>query len=81
MLAWLSGLLGAPDLTFLRETAGFMPSVVLALTLKCLILSFLAVAFSALASSPNVVTVLWLLAVLGSEGVARLLTLLSHPTN
>ncbi len=81
VVAWLYGLISAPDATFFEATVRFIPMLVLALVLKCLVLSFLAVGFSGLGSSPNVVTFLWLIAILGSATLVRILKMFSSLQN
>jgi ABC-type transport system involved in multi-copper enzyme maturation permease subunit len=61
LVLWIYGMLSAPNLRYLETTIQFMPQVLLALALTCVVLSFLAVGFSAMSNSPNVATFSWLL--------------------
>ena len=74
LLLWLFGSLWAPDLTYLEQTWEFMPQVLLSLMLKCLLLSFFAVGFSALSAAPNVAMFLWLILILSTEMLGNVLT-------
>jgi ABC-type transport system involved in multi-copper enzyme maturation permease subunit len=73
LVVWLYGLLSAPDVTFMQETVKFIPSVILALLIKCAVLSFLAVGFSGLSSSPNIAMFMWLIGILGSRALVTIL--------
>jgi ABC-type transport system involved in multi-copper enzyme maturation permease subunit len=70
VLLWVFGLLSAPDASYLHATVGFMPFVVLAISVKCLLLGFLTTGFSAVGRTPNVTTFLWLLVLIGARAVA-----------
>jgi ABC-type transport system involved in multi-copper enzyme maturation permease subunit len=69
-LLWLYSVLSAPDWGLLERTIRFLPRVLLALATYTLLLSFWAVAFSAIAGSANVATLFWLL-LLGGLAVLR----------
>jgi hypothetical protein len=72
MLLWLTGVMLAEDWTFLDRTLVFMPRVLLGLTVFTVVLSYLSVAFSALSSSANMATVLWLMLVAGSSAAGHI---------
>lgn len=78
LLLWLYGVVAAADGTYFERTWEFMPQVLLALTLNCLAMSFLAVGFSAMSASPNVAMFLWLLMIGGSKTVGGLLSTLAN---
>ena len=78
LVVWVYGMVSAPDMFFIETTARFVPMILVALVLKCVVLSFLAVGFSALGSSPNVATFLWLIVILGSSAMVELLQDLSR---
>ena len=78
LILWLYGMLTAPDGLYWEKTIEFMPQVLLALLLKCVVLSFLAVGFSALSSSTRVANFLWLLMILGTEALGQILTVISR---
>jgi hypothetical protein len=71
LVLWLVGNLWAPDWTYLEQTWEFMPAVLAALTIKCVVLSFIAVGFSALSTSANGATFLWLLLILGTQAFGQ----------
>lgn len=78
ILLWFYGLLAAPDMTYFDRTIEFMPQVLLALTLNCLIMSFLAVGFSAMSSSPNLAMFLWMLMLGGSKTLGEILNVVDR---
>ncbi len=73
LVCWIMAQLIAPDWDYLVHTVGYVPRVLAVLLLQCLVLSFLAVGFSAVSKSPNLATFLWVGVVLGSKAVAELL--------
>ena len=78
LVLWLYGLVAAPDGVYLERTWEFMPQVLLALSLNCLVMSFLAVGFSAMSSSPNVAMFLWILMIGGSKTLGTVLSELAN---
>jgi ABC-type transport system involved in multi-copper enzyme maturation permease subunit len=77
VVLWLYGVIAAADGAFWDRTVEFMPSVLAALTLHCLVMSFLAVGFSSMSSSPNIAMFLWLLMIGGSKTLGTILTTIS----
>lgn len=73
LLAWIYAAISAPSLDLFHTTIPFIPQVMLSLVLKCAILSFLAVGFSGAASSPNIVTFLWLVFMMGTAAFVELM--------
>ncbi len=73
LLAWLYALLTSSSADFLQETIPFMPRVLLALTLKSLVLALLAVAFSAVCDSPKKATFIWVLVLGLSAAISRVM--------
>lgn len=73
LLLWLTGVLLADDWSFLRETVGFMPLVLLGLTVFTAVLTGLCILVSAIAGSANVATIVWCLLLGGSAAVAQVL--------
>lgn len=74
LVVWIIGVFMAPDWGLLQATVGSLPRLVLALVLVTVVLSYLAVAFSALAGSPNLAIVLWLVLLLGSVALGQVLS-------
>ncbi len=72
-LIWVLGVLMAPDWGMLERTVAFVPRVLLALALFTAALSYVAVAFSAMAGTANFATLLWLFLILGTAAVGRVL--------
>ena len=70
---WLLGVFLAPDWGFLEATWEFMPSVALGLVTFTAALTMVAVIFSALASTANLASILWLFLLLGTAAVGRVL--------
>lgn len=73
LLVWIIGVLMAPDWGLLQATVGSMPRMLLALVSVTVVLSYLPVAFSVLAGTPNLATVLWLVLLLGSYSLGQVL--------
>lgn len=78
LVLWIYGLLSAPSLRYFETTIQFMPQVLMALALGCLVLAFLAVGFSAMSNSPNVATFSWLLMIGVSYAIGRVLNRLAQ---
>ncbi len=78
LFCWVFSQLIAPDWDYLAHTIGYVPRILVVLLLQCLVLSFLAVGFSAFARNPNLATFLWLGILLGSMTVAKLLKALAR---
>ena len=78
LFCWILGQLIAPDWDYLAHTIGYVPRVLGVLLWQCLLLSFLAVGFSAVSRSPNHATFLWVGVLLGSKVVAELLERLAR---
>ncbi|MEM7205083.1 MAG: ABC transporter permease [Planctomycetota bacterium] len=74
-VTWLLGVLMAPDWGTLERTIEFVPSVLLALTVFTAVISYLAVAFSAVAATANTATVFWFFLLLGTAAATRVLSL------
>jgi hypothetical protein len=70
---WLLAVLMAPDWSFLHQTLAFLPGVLLGLCLFAACLSYLAVAISALTSSPNFASILWVFFIAGTMALGRAL--------
>jgi ABC-type transport system involved in multi-copper enzyme maturation permease subunit len=73
LFCWIFSLLIAPDWDYVGHTIAYVPGVLAVLLLQCLVLSFLAVGFSAVARSPNLATFLWVGVLLGSAAAAKLM--------
>jgi ABC-type transport system involved in multi-copper enzyme maturation permease subunit len=73
IVLWLLAVLMAPDWSFLQQTLAFLPGVLLGLFLFTACLSYLAVAFSALTSSPNFASILWVFFIAGTAALGRAL--------
>lgn len=73
-LLWLLGILMASDSAMWDATISFMPRVLLSLILFTLLMSGLAVGFSALSRSPNFSSILWLFLIVGSAVFGQVLT-------
>ena len=80
LVMWLYGLISAPDSLYFERTIEFMPQVLFALALKCVILSFIAVCFSTFGSTANVATFLWLLMILGTKALGEILAEIARET-
>lgn len=72
-LQWGMGIWVAPDWSYLDQTLGFVPRALAGLAVLSALGSLMAVTFSALAGTPGLATVAWLVLLLGTEAVARLL--------
>lgn len=70
---WVTAVLVAPDWGQLEATIGVIPRVLLGLTLVTAVLSLLAVSLSALASTPNFASLLWLALMVGTPFLCRVL--------
>lgn len=73
-LLWLLGILMASDSAMWDATIGFMPRVLLSLSLFTLLMSGLAVGFSSLSRSPNLSSILWLFLIIGSSAFGLVLS-------
>lgn len=73
LLLWLLGIVLAPDWTLLERTWSFMPRTLAALVGFTLVLGYMPVAFSAIAGSPNLASLLWCMVVVGSTAVGHVL--------
>ncbi len=78
VVLWVMGVLLAEDWTFLRNTIRFMPRVVAGLLAFTVLLGFLPVAFSALAGTANLASVMWCMLIVGTTGFARVLAELTE---
>ncbi len=74
LVLWLYAVLNAPDWTLLERTIVWMPQAVLGLTFFAVVISFLALLFSAMAAGPNVATLFWLVLMGGSFAASRFLS-------
>lgn len=72
-LQWGAGIWFAPDGSYLDRTLPFVPRALAGLTVLSALGSLMAVTFSALAGTPGLATVAWLVLLLGTEAVSRLL--------
>jgi ABC-type transport system involved in multi-copper enzyme maturation permease subunit len=70
---WVVSVLLAPDWSQFEHTVQFMPGVLFGLTWMCATLALLAVSVSALASTPNMASILWLFLVVGSTFLGQIL--------
>jgi hypothetical protein len=78
---WVSGAFLAPDWTLLETTAKFMPRALLGLLVFTLVLSWMPVAFSAIAGTPNLASVFWVMLLIGSTSLGNLVAaLLDSPS-
>ena len=73
-LLWLIGILMAPDSAMWDATIGFMPRALLSLSLFTMLMSGLAVGFSALGRSPNFSSILLLFLIIGSSVFGQVLS-------
>lgn len=73
LVLWLTSVLVAPDWSQLEATIGMIPRVLLGLTWLCAMMALLAVSVSALASTPNFASIVWLFLVVGSLGFGQVL--------
>ena len=78
LFCWLFSQLIAPDWQYLGHTMAYVPAVLLVLVLQCLVLSFVAVGFSAVARRPNLAWLLWVGALLGGAAIAKFLKQLAR---
>ena len=78
LVAWLYGWLSAPDSKFFDTTIEFFPAILLAITVKCGLISFFAVGFSGIVGTPNAATFLWLFVNMGSDALVGLLVALTR---
>ena len=78
LFCWLFSQLIAPDWDYLGHTIAYVPRVLAVLLLQCLVLSFVAVGFSAVAKSANLVWLLWIGVLVGGAVIAKLLTVLAR---
>lgn len=73
LFCWFFSQLIAPDWDYLGYTIAYVPLVLGVLFLQCLVLSFVAVGFSALMKSANVAVFIWIGVLVGAKFVAALL--------
>jgi hypothetical protein len=73
LVIWLLGVVLAPDWGFLERTLPFMPRAALALVLFTAVLTYVAVAFSAVAGTANAASILWFALLVGSSVLGRML--------
>jgi hypothetical protein len=73
LFLWAFAVVSAPDWTVLETTAPFLPVVLGALALHVLVLTFLAVAFSAASAAPNFAATVWVMLVGGLFALGRAL--------
>lgn len=78
---WVSGVFLAPDWGLLETTVQFMPRVLVGLLAFTLVLSWMPVAFSAIAGTPNLASVFWVMLLVGSTSVGNIVAaLLDSPS-
>ncbi|HLU39821.1 MAG TPA: hypothetical protein VK081_10565 [Planctomycetota bacterium] len=70
---WLTSVLIAPDWGQFEATIGFLPGMLLGLTVHAAAMAALAVGVSALASTPNMASIAWLFVVVGTGFVGQVL--------
>lgn len=70
---WLTGTLIAPDWGMLQRTIAWLPRVLVALTCFTAVLTYLAVAFSGMARTANLASLLWFGLILGTLALGRVL--------
>jgi hypothetical protein len=70
---WVTGVFLAEDWSFLSKTWGFMPGVVLGLTVFTAALTTICILLSAIAGSPNLAAILWCLLIAGSEAFGQII--------
>jgi len=78
LICWFYSQLIAPDWGYLGHTIGYVPLVLVVLLFQCLILSLVAVGFSAVVKSANLAWLLWIGVVVGGKVVAELLNVLAR---
>jgi len=78
LFCWLFSQLIAPDWQYLGHTIGYVPRVLAVLFLQCLVLSFVAVGFSAATKNANLAWLLWIGILVGGAVIAGLLTHLAR---
>jgi ABC-type transport system involved in multi-copper enzyme maturation permease subunit len=66
LVLWLIGVLLWQDWSLLETTATFLPQTALALFTFTAVMSYLPVALSALANTPNMASILWVMLLMGS---------------
>lgn len=75
LVLWVLGLLTAPDdSAFFASTAPFVPGVLAGLVVFTAVLTALAVLLSAVPARPNAAAVLWVVTILGTATLARVMT-------
>jgi len=72
-IVWLFGVLMAPGWDLFHETIVFIPRLLLGLSLFTAVLTYIAVSFSAIATTANFASILWFFLLLGSAAMVRLL--------
>lgn len=75
---WVFSQLIAPDWQYLADTIRYLPRILAVLVLQCLVLSFVAVGFSAVAKNANLAWFLWIGVLLGGYVAAKLLKRLAR---
>ncbi len=81
LVLWVSGVLLAPDWTLFETTVQFVPRALLGLLAFTLVLSWMPVAFSAIAGTPNLASVFWVMLLIGSTSVGNIVAaLLDSPS-
>jgi ABC-type transport system involved in multi-copper enzyme maturation permease subunit len=75
---WVLAQLIAPDWEYLDHTIAYVPGILGVLLLQSLVLSFVAVGFSAVAKSANLAWLLWIGVLVGGAVIAKLLTALAR---
>ncbi|MCC6670102.1 MAG: hypothetical protein IT458_03515 [Planctomycetes bacterium] len=73
LLLWILAVFMAPDWGLFTTTIHFVPQVLLGLSALTLLLTYLAVALSALADRPNFATILWMILIAGSLPLVEIL--------
>ena len=76
LVLWVFGVLIADEWSFLWDTVGFMPGALLSTTLFTLVLTYMAVAFSAMTKSPNLAAILWLFLISGTQMLGNMLRMI-----
>ena len=73
LVLWVLGVIIAEDWSFLGDTVGFMPPALASTALFTLVLTYMAVASSAMTKSPNLSAVFWLFLISGTQILGNML--------